>query len=378
MLAFGYLVTYGDHMSATPSNQPWSRTRVQQLLGLEYPVIQGPFGNGLSSVELAATVAQSGGLGSFGANHLDSEQIRELGAQLYAASTRPIALNLWVSTHDIPESAMTPELFAAAVERLRPLYKAAGASPPPYPEQFAPAFEEQVTAVLEVGPAAFSFVFGVPDQRLLEAFAERDIVTIGTAITPAEAVALDEAGVNIIVASGMEAGGHRVAFLEEAEKSLFGTFALIGQTVDQVSAPIVAAGGIIDARGVRAAFELGAEGVQIGTGFLATEQSGATPEHRAVLFSDEARNTQLTRAFTGRLARGIPTRLSAEVTAAGPIEPYPYQGYLLAPILAASRAAGRTDLVSLWSGQSAPGLRYHDAREYLDSLTDPLSGWSPT
>src|SRR5919106_1027422 len=291
----------------------WPHTRVTALLGLRHPIVQGPFGGGLSTVALAAAVAGAGGLGSFGAHHLAPEQIVALSDELRAASAGPFAINLWVSTHDVPEAEMTRERFDAAAQQLQPLYDELGVEPPPYPDRFSATFEEQVEAVIAAAPPAFSFVFGLPDERVLQALRERGITTIGTAVTPAEAIALDEAGVDLIVASGAEAGGHRGAFLAEAENSLVGTMALVRAAVEAVRAPVIAAGGIGDAAGSAAALALGAEGVQVGTAFLATQESGTTPEHRALLLGPEADTTQLTRTFSGRLARGIRNRLMDEL-----------------------------------------------------------------
>lgn len=352
----------------TKPSSHWPRTRVSELLELEHPIIQGPFGGGLSSVALATAVADAGGLGSYGLHHLEPDDIRALGTELAAATSRPFALNLWVSNHDEPEAAMTPDRYAAAIARLQPLYDALDVAPPRLPERFAPAFEEQAAAVLEARPPAFSFVFGVPDERVLTEFRSARIRTLGTATTPDEAVALDAAGVDVIVASGAEAGGHRGAFLARAEHSLVGTLPLVRTAAAEVRAPIVAAGGITDGRGIAAALALGAEGVQIGTAFLATDESGTTPEHRAELRGSGARRTRLTRAFSGRLARGIPNRLLEEIERREAIAPYPYQGFLLAPVLAAARAQGRTDVVALWAGQGAPTLTHHRAADLYGAL----------
>lgn len=352
----------------------WPDTRVTRLLALDRPIIQGPFGGGLSSVALAAAVADAGGLGSFGAHHLEPAAIRELGERLHAATRRTFALNLWVSSHDLPESEMTRERFEAAVARLEPLYQDVGAAAPVYPERFAPPFEAQAEAVLEARPGAFSVVFGVPDERVLAAFKDAGIVTLGTATTPDEAVALDEAGIDIVVASGNEAGGHRGAFLAPVEESLVGTLPLVRIAAEEVRAPVVAAGGIADARGIAAALALGAEGVQIGTAFLATDESGTTPEHKALLLGGGARRTVLTRAFSGRLARGVPSRLAEWLTLERAIEPYPYQGYLLAPAVAAARAQGRTDIVPLWSGQATPLLEHRSAAGLFAALVEETDG----
>jgi nitronate monooxygenase len=353
---------------APPPLASWPRTRLAEALGVRHPIVQGPFGGGLSTVRLAATVSDAGGLGSFGAHGLAPDEIGPLVADLRAATAAPFAVNLWVSTHDAPEEWMTGRRHAGFARRLGPVYEAAGVAPPPRPDRFGAAFEQQAAALLAAEPPVASFVFGVPDAEVLRECRERGIVTMGTATTPDEAVALDAAGVDVVVASGLEAGGHRAAFLAEAEDSLYGTLPLARIAATEVDAPVVAAGGIADAAGIVAALALGAEGVQMGTAFLATDESGASPEHREALFGPAARRTALTRAHTGRLARGVPNRLSEELVGAGAIAPYPYQRHLLAPAAGAARAAGRTDLVPLWAGQGAPLLQHRAAGALVGAL----------
>ena len=188
-------------------------------------------------------------------------------------------------------------------------------------------------------------------------------MTVGTAITVEEAVALDQAGVDAIVASGFEAGGHRVAFLRAAEESLIGTLALVPAVVDAVEAPVIAAGGIADRRQVQAALTLGAEAVQVGTAFLATRQSAAHALHREQL-THGPRTTRLTKALSGRLARGLDTA----VTTRAPVAPFPYQSALMGPIVAAAYEQGRTDLIGFWAGQSAPLVQ--PDRDAVDLLRD--------
>jgi nitronate monooxygenase len=213
-------------------------------------------------------------------------------------------------------------------------------------------------------------VFGVPAPAILAACKRRGIVTVGAATSIAEGRALDEAGVDLIVATGAEAGGHRPSFLARAEDSLMGTLALVPQIADRVKAPVIAAGGIVDGRGIRAVLALGAEAAQLGTAFLATDVSGATPAHRALLFSGRAEHTVLTRAFSGRLARGLANRWTREQTAAA--LPFPLQNWLLGQLRPAAIAAGVTDLISLWSGQAAPLLRHHTVPALMAALTDDL------
>lgn len=346
----------------------WPRTRVAELLGVREPIVQGPFGGGLSTVALAAAVSEAGGLGSFGAHGLTPDEMAPLVEALRSATASPFAVNLWVSTHDAPEEWMTPERFEGAAGRLRPVYDDAGVEPPPRPTRFSATFDEQVEALVAAAPPVLSVVFGVPDAAVLGECRQRGIVTIGTATTPDEAVALDDAGVDLVVASGFEAGGHRAAFLAAPEDSLYGTLPLVRIAAREIEAPVIAAGGIADARGIVAAHALGAEGVQVGTAFLATDESGASPAHRELLFSRAARRTRLTRAFTGRLARGIPNRLSDELVGADAIAPYPYQRYLLGPVSSAARRDGRGDVIALWSGQGAPLLSHRRAHDLFASL----------
>ena len=200
------------------------------------------------------------------------------------------------------------------------------------------------------------------------------IVTIGTATTPEESAALQDAGVDAIVASGFEAGGHRGSFLRAADDSLTGTFSLVPQIADTVSLPVIAAGGIADARGVVAALVLGAEAVQMGTAFLACEESGASPLHRQVLGGKKAGHTALTKGFTGRLARGIHNRLLEELNQTGtPILPYPLQRRLVRNLAIPAEAAGRSDLLPLWAGQSANLSTCTDVSAFLTSLVEEIS-----
>jgi nitronate monooxygenase len=343
-------------------------TEAARRLGLDYAVVQGPFGGGLSSPVLASSVSNLGALGSYGIEHLAPEDILKLAADIRARTSRPFNLNLWVSVAD-PGGE---NLDAAAFERLWPLfepyYRELGVAKPEPPQRLHAPYEDQFEAMIEAAPAVFSFVFGIPTGDQLARCKKRGILTVGTATTIPEAVALDEAGVDAIVVTGLEAGGHRVSFMESSEASLMGTFSLTQIVAPRVKAPVIAAGGIVDARGVKAALMLGAQGVQVGTAFLACDESGASPEHRAALFSDRAIKTVLTRTYSGRLARGIRNRLAEEMPTN--VTPYPIQGWFLNRLKAAARAQGRTDLVSVWCGQSAPNLKHHTVPALMAELTN--------
>ncbi|MGE4063772.1 MAG: NAD(P)H-dependent flavin oxidoreductase [Rhodospirillaceae bacterium] len=343
-------------------------TEAARRLGLDHPIVQGPFGGGLSSPLLASSVSNLGGLGSYGIEHLAPEDILKLAADIRARTAKPFNLNLWVSVAD-PGGE---QLNEAAFERLWPLfepyYRELGVAKPEPPQRLHAPFEDQFEAMLEAAPAVFSFVFGIPTADQMARCRKRGILTVGTATTIAEAVALEEAGCDAIVVTGLEAGGHRVSFLKSSEESLMGTFSLTQIVAPRVKVPVIAAGGIVDARGVKAALVLGAAGVQVGTAFLACDESGASPEHRAALFSERTQRTVLTRTYSGRLARGIHNRLAEEMPAH--VAPYPIQAWFLNKLKPAARAQGRTDLVSVWCGQSAPNLKHRNVPALMAELTN--------
>jgi len=339
--------------------------RLANLLGIDVPIVLGPFG-GLSSVGLTAAVSEAGGLGSFGLYGYTPERIRDTISALRAATSRPIAVNLWLPRGDEVTPAdvdVEPFLRAAA-----PLFAAAGVTPPTPPASFLPPLADQLDAVFEARADVLSVVFGIPDAGTLARAKELGIRVLGTATSVAEAVALEAAGVDAVVATGAEAGGHRVSFLRDPAHSLVGTFAFVPQVVDAVGVPVIAAGGIADRRGVAAAFALGAEGVQVGTAFLRTRQSAATAGHRAAISAAADTDTVLTRAMSGRLARGIPNRAMRELEAAGMIAPFPAQNWLTGVFRAAAAASGDHELVSLWAGQAAGLALFEDAGEVLEEL----------
>jgi len=351
----------------------WPRNRLTEMLAIDYPVVQGPLG-GLSSQRLTAAVSNFGGLGSFGALSLSPDAISGVINDIRALTSRPFAVNLWVSMED--EGARTSD--EAALSRsllpLRDHFAALGVPLPTYTPYVPARFDDQVRVVLDANVPVFSFIFGIPPAEVLHECRRRKIVTIGTATTADEAVALQEAGVDVIAASGFEAGGHRGSFLRAAEDSLTGTFSLVPRIVSRVDLPVIAAGGVGDARGVVAALALGAEGVQMGTVFLTCRESGAGHLHREALLGRNAGHTALTRGFTGRLARGIENRLLREFNElAREILPYPRQRELVRKLSLAAEAAGRSEWLPLWAGQSAGLSTCTDATAFLQSLLDDVS-----
>lgn len=348
---------------------PLPDTRFTQSFGLDVPIVLGAFG-GLSSIELTAAVSAAGGLGSYGLYGYDADRILATAAALRAATDKPFALNAWLPYDGSEEQRPSRAEFDAWLEPLLPYYAELGVPTPEPPETYLPTFAEQFEAILEARPAVFSFVYGVPSPDVLERCREAGIRTLGTATSVAEAVALAEAGVDAIVASGAEAGGHRVSFLAPAEDSLVGGLALVPQVVDAVQVPVVAAGGIADRRGIDAVLALGAEAALLGTAFLACTESAASGAHRAAITGPEGRTTVLTRAFSGRLSRGIPNRVTREVGT--PAAPFPVQNFLTGKFKSVAVQRGVADLSSLWCGQSA-GLvaAGRSAAELMADLAGP-------
>jgi nitronate monooxygenase len=333
-------------------------------------IVLGAFG-GASSVDLTAAVSAHGGLGSYGLYGYSAAQIAETAAALRDRTDAPFVLNLWLPIGD-EVAQITPDELEAYLAPLRPWFDEMGVEPPAAPPtRFLPSLDEQLDAVLAARPAAISVVFGVPPADLLSAAHDRGIAVIATATTVDEARAMDAAGVDAIIASGAEAGGHRVSFLRPAEDSLVPTARLVADAAG-AGLRVLAAGGISTPDDVRAIREHGAAGVVVGTAFLATDQSAVSPGYRAILRSERAHHTVLTRAMSGRLARGIPNRLMDALEAAG-AAPFPVQNWLTGIVRREAARRDEPELLSLWAGaRPIPADSPRDAVELLRLLQAAL------
>src|SRR5215831_10395393 len=356
------------------NDKMWNVTKFTKLLGIDYPIVQGPFGGGLSSVNLTSTVSNFGGLGSFGGQPYSSKEIIDSCREIRKHSNKPFNINLWVNDRDARLANFGNEDYKKLTELFAPYFKELGLPLPERPSDLGPKFEEQVEAIFEARPAVFSFVCGIPSVSILEKCKSLGIKTVGTATTPDEAKALENAGVDAIVATGFEAGGHRVSFLRSAEDSLTGIFSLIPQVADSVKIPIIAAGGIADSRGIKAALTLNADAVQMGTAFLATAQSNASQDHKDILFTNKAKYTTLTKVFTGRLSRGIRGRLTEELKGKESLfAPYPLQSKFMGLLKAyPATADSNPDFKSYWTGQAASLLKHKDAKVLLETLVSEM------
>jgi len=337
----------------------WRDRRLLDLFGIETPIVQAPMA-GAQDAALAIAASQGGGLGSVPCALLSVEAARDQISQYRAAANGPLNLNFFCHQ---PPGAYDDHAWRAA---LAPYYAeyAVGfpATPPPLRKPFD---EAMCTLVEETGPEVVSFHFGLPEERLLRRVRDAGALILGCATSPAEARWLAERGVDAIIAQGWEAGGHAGRFLPADPSSHMGLFALVPQVADAVSMPVIAAGGIADARGVAAALLLGASAVQIGTAYLSTPESRISDLHRRRLAEDDAETTVSTNVFTGRFARGLETRLTRERGPANPIvPPFPNGGDALADLRKADPGA----FANMWAGQAARLARAESAEDLTRRL----------
>jgi nitronate monooxygenase len=343
---------------------------LQQLLGIELPIIQAPMA-GVQGSALAVAVSNAGGLGSLPCAMLGLEAMRDELATIKAQTDRPFNVNFFC--HVPP----TPNAEREAVWRatLSPYYEEFGIDVDTIPVGPRRAsFNSEAAEVLsEFKPVVVSFHFGLPSAALLARVRAWGSKMLSSATTLEEARWLEAHGVDAIIAQGLEAGGHRGIFLSEDLSTQVGTFALVPQIVQEVKLPIIAAGGIADAKGVAAAMALGAAGVQIGTAYLLCPEATTSPVHRAALKSEAARHTALTNLFTGRPARGIVNRIMKEL---GPISPappaFPLATAAIAPLRAKAESQGSGNFSPLWSGQNASGCKEVPAAELTRQLAADL------
>lgn len=346
--------------------------RLQQLLGIELPIIQAPMA-GVQDHALAAAVSNAGGLGSLPGAMLTLEALRRELTALRALTTKPFNVNFFCHTPPLPDTARE----AAWRTILAPYYAEFGvdASEVVAGPGRAPFTAEAADVLREFEPAVVSFHFGLPEADLLSRVRAMGATILASATTVAEARWLEERGVDAIIAQGIEAGGHRGMFLSEDLTTQVGTLALVPQIVQAVKVPVLAAGGVADARGVAAGMALGAAGAQVGTAYLLCQEATTSPIHRAALKSEAAHYTAITNLFSGRPARGIVNRIIRELgpmNAATPV--FPLAASSLAPLRARAEAGGSGDFSPLWSGQNASGCREIDAA----ALTRDLAANVPT
>ena len=331
---------------------------------MNIPVVLAPMGGGPSTPELTAAVSNAGGLGSLAAAYSSPEKITEDIAKIRTLTKRPFAVNLFSPAAQEP---LRGDVEAVSKFLLR-FHQRLGLPAPQLPSSAIEDFSRQVDAICATKPAAVSFTFGLLPHETMQQLKAAGIFVIGTATTVDEARQLERAGVDAIVAQGGEAGAHRGTFAVPAEQALIGTVALIPQVLDAVRVPVIASGGIMDGRGILAALALGASAVQMGTAFLAAKEAGTSPAYREALLKAHEDQTTVTRAFSGRMARGIQNEFITAWSESGLANlSYPWQNAFTQQMRRAASAAKDAGLLSLWAGQGVGLIREASAAELISS-----------
>jgi nitronate monooxygenase len=342
------------------------------LLGVQLPIIQAPMA-GVSSPAMAAAVSNHGGLGSLGVGAMTAAQARDAIHQFRALSHGPLNVNVF--THR-PAQA-NPQKEAAWLQRLKPEFERTGTTPPPALREIYTSFlddPDMLAMLLEEKPRVVSFHFGLPHPEQIQALHKAGIVLLAAATNAKEALAIEASGIDAVVAQGYEAGGHRGMFDPDAEDSRLGTFALTHVLTKTVKIPVIAAGGIMDGAGIAAALALGASAAQLGTAFIATDESLADAGFRQTLFSDAAHHTVMTRVISGRPARCLANAFTRWGTGVpdGDVPDYPITYDAGKSLNAAGKAAGQVGYGAQWAGQGAPLARSMSAQALMQTLKAEL------
>ncbi len=346
-------------------------TDIFATLGISHPIIQAPM-VGVSTPQLAAAVSNAGALGSIGLGASNATQARELIRQTRELTKAPFNVNLFCHKPAMADAARE----SAWLNFLAPLFREFGAEPPASINESYQSFlvaEDVLNVLLEERPKVVSFHFGLPPRSWIEALQRQGMVTLACVTSPAEAKLAEAAGVDALVAQGVEAGGHRGVF-EPDQDQLLGTFALVRLLASSTNLPVIAAGGVMDGRGIAAALELGAAGVQMGTAFILCPESSANSQYRQALQSERAYQTRICAAISGRPARGMVNRLFEELGRAdAPALPsYPITYEAAKALNGAASKQGSDEFAVQWAGQGAPLARALPAASLVEVLVQEL------
>jgi nitronate monooxygenase len=322
---------------------------------------------GATTPELVAAVSNAGALGSLGGAYLSPTELEGAIRQIKKLTHRPFAVNLFAPS---PEPALNENQIQAAIVATKTYRQELGIPDPAVGPPFSQKFEDQFAVVIKEQPAVFSFTFGLPNQKFLEECRNRGILTFGTATTLEEGLALQERGVDAVVGQGAEAGAQRGTFSSEQGDLFIGLAALIPALVSQLRVPVIAAGGIMNGQGIAAALTLGAQAAQLGTAFLVCDESGISRTYRSALLDPAKRKvTRLTRAFSGRWARGLENRFIVEMASKeNAILPFPAQNAFTQDIRKKANELGLADFLSLWAGQGVGLVRAMKAETLVRTL----------
>ena len=347
-----------------------SRNALLQSLSIEHPVILAPMGGGPSTPELVAAVCNAGGLGSLAAAYLTPAQIIDSVRQIRALTSRPFAINLFCGGWQNGAPADAGPMLAL----LSDVHDYLGLEPPTLPPAAADPFPAQFEAVMESRPAVFSFTFGIPRPELLDLARRLDILSIGTATTLEEGRLLTDAGVDAIVAQGAEAGAHRGTFTGDFKTAMVPTLELVRAIFDDLRTPVIASGGLMHGGDIAAAMKAGASAAQLGTAFLVCPESGAALTYKRALLAARADTTVITRAFSGRPARGLRNEFIQLLEGKEEmILPYPAQNSLTRTMRTAAAKEGNAEFLSLWAGQGVTRVREMPAGDLVGKLVEEMS-----
>lgn len=347
----------------------WKNNKVTDQLQIDYPIFQAPMAGGITTASLVSNVSNYGGLGNIGAGYLKPDEVRSEINKVKELTAKPFGINLFVPTPFHEEDlAVKYERMSEILGNFNDELQIDGKEKVRISDNSKQLFEAQLEEVLKGKVSVCSFTFGIPDLNVIKELKKNGTVVIGTATNVKEAIELSEAGVDMIVAQGSEAGGHRGTFRDEGT-GMIGTMALIPQVVDAVKVPVIAAGGIMDGRGIAASMMLGAEAVQLGTAFLPCEESGANRVYKQALIDATEDETTLTKAFSGKLARGISNVFIEEMK---PFErdflPFPIQNTVTGQIRKQAALLKNKEFMSLWAGQGVRLAEEMTAKELMSKL----------
>lgn len=329
------------------------------------PIIQGPMAGGANTPAMVAAVSNAGGLGSFGASMLSLDTIRAQVAETRRLTSRPFMLNFFVQGVPSPSR----QEVERAVGLLRPVWSSLGWPELPMPAKWCEDFAAQFELLLELKPAVASFTFDILSAAQVKRLHDAGIFVIGTVTTVEEALAWQAAGADAIVASGVESGGHRGTFIGEQSAATLGAIPLLAAVLQAVRIPVISAGNIMTGADIRERLALGAAAVQMGTAFMVTEESGLPAVYKERLLAAQDNPTRLTRAFSGRLARGIENRFMQQMAAVeAEVPAYPVQNALTGSIRAEAAKRGDPELLSLWAGTGVARTRAMPAAKLMETL----------
>lgn len=335
-------------------------------LKLKVPLIVAPMAGGPTTVDLVVASSNAGALGSIGGAYSKGEIIEDFAKNVRTKTSGPIAINLFIPHNILP---VAEDKIVKAIKATESYRKELNLPTPDLQPPYEENFDQQFESVLKIKPESLSFVFGLLDVDYVKAAKKENIYLIGTATTLDEALSLEESGIDAITLQGVEAGGHRGIFDAKVDDPQIGAFDLLKQCKTKIQIPLIAAGGIMNAQDIKQALQNGAQAVQMGTAFLTCKESGVSAPYKKVLLASDHRKTRLTRAFSGRFARGIENRFMLEmVDQSDAILPFPAQNKFTRDMRNASAKAGSPDFLSLWSGSGNGTLWTGSAEELITKL----------